>query len=95
MSDEKITLEGVVNIAKADALHHEMEDVLTKKSPVVLDASGLQRIDTAVLQLLVSFIKSMSSAKLGVNWSGVTDELIAAAKLLGLDQELKLVPVEA
>ena len=95
MSDAKLKLEGVVNIAKADALHHEMEEILTKNSATVIDASELQRIDTAVLQLLASFMKSMSAANLSVSWGGVTDELIAAAKLLGLEQVLSLVPAES
>jgi len=90
MSTKSIKLDGVVNIAKADALHHELEDVIKNAAPIVIKAKTLQRIDTAVLQLLSSFFYSMSELELSVTWDGVSEELQAAAKLLGLEKSLNL-----
>ena len=85
-----INLEGVVNIAKAETLHHQMEDILKEAVPITLQASEVQRVDTAILQLLLAFFKSMASAQVSITWDGVSDELLAAVKLLGIEQELDL-----
>jgi len=90
MSQASIKLEGVVNIAKVESLHHELEDILKLGTPIKFSASEVSRVDTAALQLLSSFFKSMHSAGAEVTWDGVSDELVAAAKLLGLIQSLNL-----
>ena len=90
MSDAVINLEGVVNIAKVEALHHEMESLLEHASPTTINASEVSRADTAALQLIASFFKSMSAAGAAVSWGDVSEELSAAAKLAGLDQVLEL-----
>jgi len=86
-----INLEGVVNIAKAEALHQQMENILKEAIPATLQATDVQRVDTAILQLLLAFFKSMASVRVAITWKGVSDELLVAIKLLGLEKELGLV----
>jgi ABC-type transporter Mla MlaB component len=88
MSDASIVLEGVVNIAKVEALHHEMEGLLERAMPTVINAAEVSRVDTAALQLFTSFINTMNSAGVSVSWEEVSEELIAAAMLAGLDKAL-------
>jgi ABC-type transporter Mla MlaB component len=90
MSDESIKLEGVVNIAKAEVLFHEMEDVLRLSHPTKIYAAEVTRVDTAVIQLIASFIADMNRAGTLVEWGGVSEEFLAAAKLLGMEQALNL-----
>lgn len=90
MSDASIVLEGVVNIAKVEALHHEMESLVEQATPTVINAAEVSRVDTAALQLLASFINTMNSTGVSVSWGEVSEELIAAAMLAGLDQTLNL-----
>lgn len=90
MSDAAINLEGVVNIAKVEALHHEMEDMLKLATPTTINAGEVSRVDTASLQLFASFFKSMSTAEVEVKWVSASDELRAAVKLAGLEQALNL-----
>jgi len=85
-----INLEGVVNIAKVEAIHHEMEEFLKQALPTTINASDVSRADTAALQLLASFMKSMALADVTVVWAGASEELKEAASLLGLEQTLKL-----
>ena len=94
MSEACIKLDGVVNIAKADALYHELENVIKSSSSAVINVDTLQRVDTAVLQLLTTFFKRMSELELDVSWDGCSEELQAAARLLGLEQVLNLLPVD-
>ncbi len=90
MSDAAINLEGVVNIAKVETLHHEMEEVLKLVTPITINAGEVSRVDTASLQLFASFFKSMRAAEAEVTWEAASDELRAAAKLAGLEQALNL-----
>jgi ABC-type transporter Mla MlaB component len=90
MSEESIKLEGVVNIAKAEVLFHEMEEVIRLSHPAKIYAPEVTRVDTAVLQLIASFIAHMNNVGASVEWCGVSEELLAAAKLLGMEQALML-----
>jgi len=90
MNEENIKLEGVVNIAKAENLFHEMEELVRHCNPTKIHASEVSRVDTAILQLLASFISHMSGEGAKVEWEGVSDELLAAVKLLGMEQALNL-----
>lgn len=90
MNEENIKLGGVVNIAKAEALFHEMEGILLKGHPAKIHALEVSRVDTAALQLIASFIADMNTAGCTVKWAGVSDEITAAAKLLGMASALNL-----
>jgi len=90
MSEAKIKLDGVVNIARVEGLHHEMEDILKQAVPTTIEAMDVSRVDTAALQLIAVFIKDMGSAGAGITWNGVSDEFLAAAKLVGLEKVLNL-----
>jgi anti-anti-sigma regulatory factor len=57
---------------------------------VVLDASRLERIDTAALQLLVLFRRELESRGGALRWRGVNQVLVEAASLLGLELLLNL-----
>tara|TARA_R110001592_G_scaffold38315_2_gene126478 strand:- start:19204 stop:19479 length:276 start_codon:yes stop_codon:yes gene_type:complete len=91
MSSRTIKLDGVLNIARVEALHAEFEVLEKKPEPLIINASNVSRVDTAVLQLLVSLFRSLFSLNINVEWAGVSEEFKAAAKLLGLESELKLV----
>lgn len=90
MSAKTLKLEGVLNIARVEALHSEFEELEKNAEPLVIDVSNVTRADTSVLQLFVALFKSMSAHELDVSWSGISDEFKAAAALLGVSEILKL-----
>jgi ABC-type transporter Mla MlaB component len=90
MSEVTFNLEGVLTIARVESLHTEFEELEKNAQSVNLNARDVSRVDTSVLQLLVALFRSLASRELKVNWLSVSDELLAAAKLLGLDGELNL-----
>jgi phospholipid transport system transporter-binding protein len=53
-------------------------------SDVVVDGSVVERIDTAGLQMLLSFVKHQASRGKRVQWSGASPELVRGAQLLGI-----------
>ena len=91
MNSGIIKLDGVLNIARVAELHAEFEELDKIAEPLIINASNVKRVDTAVLQLLVCLFRSMPTSNMAVKWEGVSEEFKVAAKLLGLETELKLV----
>lgn len=90
MSESLVKLEGAMTIAKAEQLHGQLEEIFRSANPTKIDASDVSRVDTSILQLLISFIESKKSGGVSVEWSGVSDEFLAGAKILGFEEHLGL-----
>jgi ABC-type transporter Mla MlaB component len=76
---------GTAGKLKADLLRR-----LTQTDTVAIDASAVQRIDTATLQVLAAFARERGAAGLAVEWVGVPSALTDAARLLNLSALLGL-----
>lgn len=55
-----------------------------------LDGAGVERVDTAALQLLVAFRREATARGQSPTWLGVSDVMRDAAGVLGLAQALEL-----
>jgi phospholipid transport system transporter-binding protein len=76
-------------IAELTALKEQLRAALDAPSST-LDATGVDRIDTAALQLLLAFSRDAQARGGKVAWNGVGTTLYDAAQLLGLAQTLAL-----
>jgi phospholipid transport system transporter-binding protein len=76
-------------VADASALKSGLAKLL-EDSNVTLDIGAVQRIDTAGLQVIATFVRERESQGRQVQWRGHAPALSAAAKLLGLSSLLKL-----
>lgn len=90
MSEEILALPGQSGIAKAEEIHQKLDGMLLCAEPIVLDAGKVERVDTAVLQMLYSFVTSARAAGVRVSWGEVSTEFRAGARQLGLDKVLAL-----
>ena len=61
-----------------------------RRAAMQLDARAVERVDGALLQLLVAFRRAASANGCAVSWLGASDALREAAELLGLGTELDL-----
>ena len=77
-------------VADAGALKSDLAKLLDDSGVVTLDVSAVQRIDTAGLQVITTFVQERESQGRQVQWRGTAHALVAAAKLLGLSSFLKL-----
>jgi ABC-type transporter Mla MlaB component len=77
-------------VADASSLKSGLAKLLEDSGVVTLDISAVQRIDTAGLQVIATFIRERESHGRQVEWRGTAPALAAAAKLLGLSSLLKL-----
>ncbi len=77
-------------VADAGALKSGLSKLLAESDAVTLDIGAVQRIDTAGLQVIATFVRERASLGRAVEWRGTAPALTAAAKLLGLSALLKL-----
>jgi ABC-type transporter Mla MlaB component len=80
MEPNSIVLEGAQTIAKAEALHQEIEEQLNNSNRLSIDASDVERADTAVMQVLTSLVNDRE-VEVEIKAS---DALKECAHLLGL-----------
>jgi ABC-type transporter Mla MlaB component len=77
-------------VADASSLKTGLAKLLEESGIVTLDVSAVQRIDTAGLQVIATFIREREAHGRQVQWRGHAPALSAAANLLGLAALLKL-----
>jgi ABC-type transporter Mla MlaB component len=81
----KISLNPILTIADVEELHNQLKQYLGKR--VQLSGKNVQRIDTASLQLLLTF---MLKADVTVCWVDYSTHLCESARLLGISTPLGL-----
>ncbi|GAA5644667.1 MULTISPECIES: STAS domain-containing protein [Vibrio] len=82
------TLQSEVNIANIEQVKAQLTTSLTQGEAVELDASEVCKVDTAGMQLLLSYVLGLKQQGTEVHWKSPSDELSTVAKLLGLDSTL-------
>lgn len=85
-STPTLTLDSVAVINNAKALYEELRKVID--TDVNIDASAVEMIDTAILQLLYVFVTKVTSNNHKINWINPSDEFISRARLIGLSRNL-------
>lgn len=85
----QLMLPADCRMATQMALKDELLGMLDAGS-VVLDGSQVERVDTAVLQLLVLFRREVAARGGTMSWREASGALGEAAALLGLAQTLEL-----
>ena len=99
IESELRVLESFVSIALAltsptirtiNSLQTELAERLDESGPVQIDATAVDRVDTAGLQLLAAFIRDLRAEARTVEWVGCSDALQKAAQALGLHAALCL-----
>jgi anti-anti-sigma regulatory factor len=59
-------------------------------APIMIDASQVEGIDAATLQLLVAFVNSIRERALAIEWTGSSDAFRGMADLCDLSRHLGL-----
>lgn len=84
MGDSAILkLEKNSGIAVAEALGSKLEEYFAAGGPMTIDASEVERVDTSVIQLIYSFITSMTSSGVKVSIVQPSDVFKESVILLG------------
>ncbi len=80
-----LTLEAALGIADAHLLYEKLNAVLAAATPVVINASRVERLDAAVMQVLTGFCRAARERSLALSWQHPSPTLQQAVRLLGLE----------
>lgn len=83
---QTLTLDSVAIINHARSLHQEFNLIAKANKDVNIDASAIEMIDTAVLQLLFAFVIKIKATNHQVHWINPSDEFVSRAEMLGLSR---------
>ena len=79
-----VVLSANCSVKDAAALKSSLCAVANESAAVTLDASAVERVDTATMQLLCAFVRDRSSRSQSTVWRGQSQALHDAVRLLGV-----------
>ena len=79
-----VLLGASCTIQETTALKAQLLERLARPGPIEIDGRGVQRVDTAGLQLLVAFALDCMERSIPFVWKGRSAELEQAVDLLGI-----------
>jgi anti-anti-sigma regulatory factor len=85
----QVNLPAMLTIASSSDLHEALAGIIESTSVVVLEAGGVQKVDTAGLQLLVAFAHERTDQSLLTELRGASSSLVEPLALLGLGAHLQ------
>jgi anti-anti-sigma regulatory factor len=85
-----IELPSVSTIAQAEDILKECQEIVLLNRDLIIDASKVEKIDTSVLQLLVSLQKTISEQHKVISWQQPSQTFCNACKTLQLNNFFQL-----
>lgn len=85
-----IKLQNQLNIRYVSELKEVLQAEMNAGSPVVFDASEVEAVDGAAVQLLVAFSQHASVEGCEIEWLNPSEEFLSAVSLTGLNKVLGL-----
>lgn len=77
-----------LSIVQVSRLKEEWVNYIDGGKDITIDASKVEDVDTAGMQLLASFVKSINDSGRNVNWCEASSEMQEAISELALDEAL-------
>lgn len=85
-----VSLASNHTVKDAAVLKSRLLQVVHDSKPVAIDARSVERIDTAIIQLLCVFVRERAARDLRVSWLEPTRAFQEAVRLLGVQSMLAL-----
>jgi anti-anti-sigma regulatory factor len=85
-----VKLENIMSIGDVNKLHITLRNLINMDSDILIDASDIQSIDTAVLQLLTAFCMKVNKNGHNIKWKNPSQVFIDRCCLLNLEELLRL-----
>ena len=90
-NDCLLVLNPMSIINEAKSLHERLLKLSESAETVTIDVSKVETIDTAVFQLLLSFVSTMNKKNVKIIWHEPSEQFMERASLLNLIDDLYLV----
>jgi len=88
---QTLNLDPVLVINNAKALSGDLEKLIKSNEDINIDASAVEMVDTAILQLLLTMTIKIKSSNHQVHWINPSAIFISNTSLLGMSEPLGLV----
>lgn len=85
--NDVLLLPAQLTIGDAEAFHDSLMPLL-EQSAALIDASQVDRIDTAAFQQLLALKNSLAASDIPIQWVALSERFVQSAKQLGLDEVL-------
>ena len=90
LPEAKINLDSVLVINDAQTMYTRLGALLESKQDITIDASAVEMVDTAILQLFFAFTVKVKSQNREVIWIKPSDEMMSRVTTLNLQAGLGL-----
>lgn len=80
--------DSMLTISTLGALRTRLSQLAENDTDIQLDASAIEIIDAAAIQLMLAFCIELKSRNKAITWLTPSQKLIASVSLLGLTQKL-------
>ena len=84
----QLELAAELTIAHAPELQRALKERLSLGGSLIIDATRVKQIDTAIMQLLVSSWRAGKQRGVVCSWAGVSDSMRRCAALIGVAEFL-------
>lgn len=86
----EIELPEQLTIANIHPVHEQLETLVDDRDHdhFIIHAGAVKKADTAGIQLLYAFVVAANERRMTLNWDSPSEDLVAAADLLGMRQHL-------
>ena len=85
-----LVLDSIITINDAQTMYTQLNSLLELKQDITIDASAVEMLDTAILQLLLAFVNKIKAQNRQVVWTKPSEEMVNRATTLRLQAELGL-----
>ncbi|MCW8923623.1 MAG: STAS domain-containing protein [Gammaproteobacteria bacterium] len=89
-ASNRLELDSSLVINKASDIYEQLKSVDTSGQSIEIDASKVEAIDTAILQLIFAFALNLKEKDIKLSWYKPTEGLLNKASILGLTEQLGL-----
>lgn len=86
----RIQLDRISDISRVEQLHEKLETLLSEGNGVEINASAVERIDTASLQLLTAFVRTVAKHHIDIRIIQPSASFTDTVRLMGLENALAL-----
>lgn len=88
VNENNMVLSAVLMINDARNMHSSLTSLLDKYDEVTIDASSVEMIDTAVMQLFLAFSMKMKSQEKNLIWMNPSQVFVSRAGALDISEEM-------
>ncbi len=88
--ETRLVLDSIITVNDAQTMYTQLRSLLKLKQDITIDASAVEMLDTAILQLLLAFVNKIKAQNRVVVWSKPSEEMINRATTLNLQAGLGL-----